>query len=50
MLRSELVSRLQDEMQPLKAAEIERAVDVVLDEIAAALAEDGRAFQREPDS
>jgi integration host factor subunit beta len=46
MLRSELVSRLQDEMQPLKAAEIERAVDVVLDEVAAALAEDGRVELR----
>ena len=34
MLRSELVSnRLQEEMAPLKAAEIEHAVDVVLDEI-----------------
>jgi len=46
MLRSELVSRLQEEMQPLKAAEIERAVDVVLEEIAAALAEDGRVELR----
>lgn len=46
MLRSELVSRLQEEMQPLKAAEIERAVDVVLDEVAAALAEDGRVELR----
>jgi len=46
MLRSELVSRLQDEMQPLKAAEIERAVDVVLEEIANALAEDGRVELR----
>ncbi len=46
MLRSELVSRLQEEMQPLKAAEIERAVDVVLDEISAALAEDGRVELR----
>lgn len=46
MLRSELVSRLQEEMQPLKAAEIERAVDVVLEEIGAALAEDGRVELR----
>lgn len=46
MLRSELVSRLQEEMAPLKASEIERAVDVVLDEIAAALAEDGRVELR----
>jgi integration host factor subunit beta len=46
MLRSELVSHLQEEMQPLKAAEIERAVDVVLDEIATALAEDGRVELR----
>jgi integration host factor subunit beta len=46
MLRSELVSRLQEEMQPLKGAEIERAVDVVLEEIAAALAEDGRVELR----
>lgn len=46
MLRSELVSRLQEEMQPLKAAEIERAVDVVLDEISTALAEDGRVELR----
>jgi integration host factor subunit beta len=46
MLRSELVSRLQEEMQPLRAAEIERAVDVVLDEISAALAEDGRVELR----
>jgi integration host factor subunit beta len=46
MLRSELVSHLQEEMQPLKAAEIERTVDVVLEEIAAALAEDGRVELR----
>ncbi len=46
MLRSELVSRLQEEMQPLKAADVERAVDVVLDEIANALAEDGRVELR----
>lgn len=46
MLRSELVSRLQEEMQPLRAADIERAVDVVLDEISTALAEDGRVELR----
>lgn len=46
MLRSELVSRLQAEMQPLKAADIERAVDVVLDEVAEALASDGRVELR----
>jgi integration host factor subunit beta len=46
MLRSELVSRLQEEMQPLKAADVERGVDVVLDEIATALAEDGRVELR----
>ncbi len=46
MLRSELVSRLQAEMQPLKAADIERAVDVVLDEIAEALASGGRVELR----
>lgn len=46
MLRSELVSRLQEEMQPLKGTEIERAVDVVLDEIGTALAEDGRVELR----
>lgn len=46
MLRSELVSRLQEEMQPIKSADVERAVDVVLEEIAQALAEDGRVELR----
>jgi integration host factor subunit beta len=46
MLRSELVNRLQEEMAPLKAAEIEHAVDVVLDEIAVALAGGGRVELR----
>jgi integration host factor subunit beta len=46
MLRSELVSRLQEEMQPMKAADVERAVDVVLDEISGALAEGGRVELR----
>jgi integration host factor subunit beta len=46
MLRSELVSRLQEEMAPLKAADIEHAVDVVLDEIAVALAAGGRVELR----
>lgn len=46
MLRSELVNRLQEEMAPLKAAEIEHAVDVVLEEIALALASDGRVELR----
>jgi len=46
MLRSELVNRLQEEMTPLKAAEIEHAVDVVLDEVAVALAGGGRVELR----
>jgi integration host factor subunit beta len=46
MLRSELVSRLQEEMQPIKGADVERAVDVVLEEIAQALAEGGRVELR----
>lgn len=46
MLRSELVSKLQEEMAPIKAAEIEQAVDIVLDEIGVALAEDGRVELR----
>ena len=46
MLRSELVAKLQEEMAPLKAAEIEHAVDVVLDEISTALAQDGRVELR----
>lgn len=46
MLRSELVIRLQEEMAPLKAAEVEHAVDIVLDEISVALAEGGRVELR----
>lgn len=46
MLRSELVARLQEEFAPLKGAEVEHAVDVVLDEIAVALANDGRVELR----
>ena len=46
MLRSELVQRLQEELSPLRAAEVEQAVDVVLDEVAVALAEDGRVELR----
>jgi integration host factor subunit beta len=46
MLRSELVSKLQEEMQPMRAADVENAVDVVLDEIAQALAEGGRVELR----
>ncbi|MBY0563618.1 MAG: integration host factor subunit beta [Hyphomonadaceae bacterium] len=46
MLRSELVARLQEEMAPIKASEVEAAVDVVLDEIAVALAEGGRVELR----
>jgi integration host factor subunit beta len=46
MLRSELVSRLQEEFAPLKASEVEAAFDVVLEEIALALAQDGRVELR----
>lgn len=46
MLRSELVAKLQEEMAPLKAAEIEHAVDVVLDEVSVALAQGGRVELR----
>jgi integration host factor subunit beta len=46
MLRSELVTKLQEEMAPLKAAEVEHAVDIVLDEISVALAEGGRVELR----
>ncbi|HCK85185.1 MAG TPA: integration host factor subunit beta, partial [Hyphomonadaceae bacterium] len=46
MLRSELVSRLQEEFPTLRPAEVEEAVDVVLDEIAAALAQGGRVELR----
>lgn len=46
MLRSELVSKLQEEMQPMRASDVEHAVDIVLEEIAAALAEGGRVELR----
>ncbi len=46
MLRSELVAKLQEEMAPLKASEIEHAVDIVLDEIGEALAQGGRVELR----
>jgi integration host factor subunit beta len=46
MLRSELVAKLQEEMAPLKAAEVEHAVDVVLEEIGEALAGGGRVELR----
>ena len=37
MLRSELIARLAEENPTLKAREVERIVDVIFDEIAAAL-------------
>ena len=46
MLRSELVQRLQEEMAPMRAADVEQAVDAVLEEIAAALAQGGRVELR----
>jgi integration host factor subunit beta len=46
MLRSELVAKLQEEFQPMKASEVERAVDIVLEELAKALAEGGRVELR----
>lgn len=46
MLRSELVARLQEEFALMKAQEVEHAVDIVLDEIAQALAEGGRVELR----
>ena len=46
MLRSELVAKLQEEFQPMKASEVERAVDLVLEELAKALAEGGRVELR----
>jgi integration host factor subunit beta len=46
MLRSELVAKLPDELAPLKAAEVEHAVDIVLEEVGAALAEGGRVELR----
>src|SRR5262249_47277574 len=41
MLRSELVAKLQEEFAPMKAQDVEHAVDIVLDEIATALAGEG---------
>ena len=46
MLRSELVAKLQEEFQPLKGSDVERAVDIVLEELAKALAEGGRVELR----
>lgn len=46
MLRSELVNRLQEEFQPLRATDVEQAVDIVLDEIGQALAGGGRVELR----
>lgn len=46
MLRSELVQRLQEEMAPARANDVEEAVDIVLDEIATALAHGGRVELR----
>ena len=37
MLRSELIARLAEENPTLKAREVERIVDIIFDEIAAAL-------------
>ena len=46
MLRSELVAGCKKKLRRSKAAEIEHAVDVVLDEIAVALASGGRVELR----
>ena len=46
MLRSELVTRLQEEFQPMKATDVEGAVDIVLEELSKALAEGGRVELR----
>ncbi|HVY86079.1 MAG TPA: integration host factor subunit beta [Caulobacterales bacterium] len=46
MLRSELVARLQEEFQPMRAADVERAIDIVLEEIAQALSSGGRVELR----
>ncbi len=46
MLRSELVALLQEEMGPMRASDVEQAVDIILDEIAKALAEGGRVELR----
>jgi integration host factor subunit beta len=41
-----LVTKLPEAMAPIQAAEVEHAVDVVLDEIGVALAEGGRVELR----
>ncbi len=46
MLRSALVARLQEEFATMKAADVEAAVDIVLDEIAQTLAAGGRVELR----
>ncbi len=46
MLRSELVAKLQEELAPMKAVDIEQAVDVILEEISVALAQGGRVELR----
>jgi integration host factor subunit beta len=46
VLRSELVAKLQEEFAPMKASEVEHAVDVVLDEVSDALAGGGRVELR----
>jgi len=46
MLRSELVTRLQEEFQPMLASEVEHAVEIVLEEISEALAQGGRVELR----
>jgi integration host factor subunit beta len=46
MLRSELVSQLQEEMAPLRADIVEKGVEIVLDEIALSLAQGGRVELR----
>jgi integration host factor subunit beta len=46
MLRSELVQKLQEEMAPVRASDVEEGVDIVLDEIASALAQGGRVELR----
>ena len=46
MLRSELVTHLQEQFAPMKAADVEHAVDIVLEEISQALADGGRVELR----
>jgi integration host factor subunit beta len=41
-----MVARLQEEFAPMKGADVEQAVDIILDEIAVALANDGRVELR----